>query len=240
MSLISAGTSFSQTADDFLQHICGLFLPGHWSHNYFQCGDHTRRVSLIDLSSYVFCVLIPQLPVEEKEEKEENLGHASPLGQGGHCVNKSCDSPPPADQPFFFPHTRSRPSLPPAMPTLPEEEEDSPEELDSSSSSPSTVSARSLLLAFPLSMPTLPAESDERGAFRRAFELLITANATSGCLSELSVWVLGTQALHVNPEIRLKMRLCNPIPRTHANTFKAFTFIMGLQAALPAPAGILL
>lgn len=55
----------------------------------------------------------------------------------------------------------------------------------------------------------------------------------------LSVWVLGTQALHINPEIRLKMRLCNPIPRTHANTFKAPTFIMGLHAALLA-IGILL
>lgn len=41
---------------------------------------------------------------------------------------------------FIFPHTRSRPPLTPAMPTLPEEEEDSPEELDSASSSPSTVS----------------------------------------------------------------------------------------------------
>ncbi|XP_067269500.1 uncharacterized protein mrvi1 isoform X2 [Pseudorasbora parva] len=40
--------------------------------------------------------------------------------------------------PFIFPHTRSRPPLTPAMPTLPEEEEDSPEELDSTSSSPST------------------------------------------------------------------------------------------------------
>ncbi|XP_050970428.1 inositol 1,4,5-triphosphate receptor associated 1 isoform X2 [Labeo rohita] len=40
--------------------------------------------------------------------------------------------------PFIFPHTRSRPPLIPAMPTLPEEEEDSPEELDSTSSSPST------------------------------------------------------------------------------------------------------
>ncbi|XP_073763609.1 inositol 1,4,5-triphosphate receptor associated 1 isoform X4 [Danio rerio] len=39
---------------------------------------------------------------------------------------------------FVFPHTRSRPPLTPAMPTLPEEEEDSPEELDSTSSSPST------------------------------------------------------------------------------------------------------
>ncbi|XP_048885944.1 uncharacterized protein LOC125751322 [Brienomyrus brachyistius] len=35
-------------------------------------------------------------------------------------------------------HPRTRLSLPPAMPTLPEEEEDSPEELDSSSSSPTS------------------------------------------------------------------------------------------------------
>ncbi len=41
---------------------------------------------------------------------------------------------------FIFPHTRSRPPLIPAMPTLPEEEEDSPEELNSTSSSPSIVS----------------------------------------------------------------------------------------------------
>ncbi|XP_042617000.1 inositol 1,4,5-triphosphate receptor associated 1-like isoform X3 [Cyprinus carpio] len=39
---------------------------------------------------------------------------------------------------FIFPHTRSRPTLIPAMPTLPEDEEDSPEELNSTSSSPST------------------------------------------------------------------------------------------------------
>lgn len=45
--------------------------------------------------------------------------------------------------PLTFPFTHSRPSLPPTMPTLPEEEEDSPEELDSSSSSPRTVSANS-------------------------------------------------------------------------------------------------
>lgn len=41
---------------------------------------------------------------------------------------------------FIFPHTRSRPPLIPTMPTLPEEEEDSPEELNSTSSSPCTVS----------------------------------------------------------------------------------------------------
>lgn len=99
-----------------------------------------------------------QLPEEEekKEEKEQDLGQASPLGQGGHCASEPRDSLRPADQPFIFPHTRSRPSLPPAMPTLPEEEEDSPEELDSSSSSPSTVSAHSLLLASPFPIRTLP------------------------------------------------------------------------------------
>lgn len=42
--------------------------------------------------------------------------------------------------PFIFPHTRSRPPLIPAMSALPEEEEDSPEELNSTSSTPSTVS----------------------------------------------------------------------------------------------------
>ncbi len=47
---------------------------------------------------------------------------------------------------FIFPHTRSRPPLIPAMPTLPEEEEDSPEELNSTSSSPSIVSQTIFLI----------------------------------------------------------------------------------------------
>ena len=73
------------------------------------------------------------------QEEKKQLLQGSPLE---HNSKESCDAPCAAERPFIFPHTRSRPSLPPAMPTLPEEEEDSPEELDSSSSSPSTVSAQ--------------------------------------------------------------------------------------------------
>ncbi|XP_071344591.1 inositol 1,4,5-triphosphate receptor associated 2-like isoform X3 [Trachinotus anak] len=72
------------------------------------------------------------------QEEEEHLLQGSPLQQSDHNSQESCDGPCATERPFIFPHTRSRPSLPPAMPTLPEEEEDSPEELDSSSSSPST------------------------------------------------------------------------------------------------------
>ncbi|XP_041844536.1 inositol 1,4,5-triphosphate receptor associated 1 [Melanotaenia boesemani] len=56
--------------------------------------------------------------------------------QSDHNFKQSCDTPCTVARPFIFPHTRSGPSLPPIMPTLPEEEEDSPEELDSCSSSP--------------------------------------------------------------------------------------------------------
>lgn len=71
-----------------------------------------------------------------------------PLEQGDRNFKESCDAPPAAETLFVFPHTRSRPSLPPAMPTLPEEEEDSPEEMDSSSSSPSTVSASTVVFLY--------------------------------------------------------------------------------------------
>ncbi|KAM3625107.1 uncharacterized protein V6R79_006927 [Siganus canaliculatus] len=87
----------------------------------------------------------PQLPMnggtgpgscsELREDEEEQ---ERPLEEDGHSDQQHCDTSDAAERPFIFPHTRSRPSLPPAMPTLPEEEEDSPEELDSSSSSPST------------------------------------------------------------------------------------------------------
>ncbi|KAG7230442.1 hypothetical protein INR49_024551 [Caranx melampygus] len=76
----------------------------------------------------------------------------SPLVQSDSNSRESCDCPCTAEGPFIFPHTRSRPSLPPAMPTLPEEEEDSPEELDSSSSSPSTTTpgeARAVVMTAP-------------------------------------------------------------------------------------------
>lgn len=76
------------------------------------------------------------------QEEEERLLQGSPLEQSDHNSEESCNAPCAAERLFVFPHTRSRPSLPPAMPTLPEEEEDSPEELDSSSSSPSTVSCK--------------------------------------------------------------------------------------------------
>ncbi|XP_038557829.1 inositol 1,4,5-triphosphate receptor associated 1 isoform X1 [Micropterus salmoides] len=88
----------------------------------------------------------PQLPMNggtgrgscsTLQEEEEHL-QRSPPEQSDQNSKDSCDTPCAAEGPFIFPHTRSRPSLNPAMPTLPEEEEDSPEELDSSSSSPST------------------------------------------------------------------------------------------------------
>ncbi|KAM7015041.1 inositol 1,4,5-triphosphate receptor associated 1 [Tautogolabrus adspersus] len=72
------------------------------------------------------------------QEEEKNLLLETPFEQSCQSVKEPCDAPCAAEEPFVFPHTRSRPSLPPSMPTLPEEEEDSPEELDSSSSSPST------------------------------------------------------------------------------------------------------
>nr|XP_043886313.1 uncharacterized protein mrvi1 [Solea senegalensis]XP_043886314.1 uncharacterized protein mrvi1 [Solea senegalensis]XP_043886315.1 uncharacterized protein mrvi1 [Solea senegalensis] len=83
----------------------------------------------------------PQLPINgstgrgscDKLQEEENLfTQESPSVQTDH--NSACA----AEKPFIFPHTRSRPSQLPSMPTLPEEEEDSPEEMDSSSSSPTT------------------------------------------------------------------------------------------------------
>ncbi|XP_056121706.1 inositol 1,4,5-triphosphate receptor associated 1 isoform X3 [Rhinichthys klamathensis goyatoka] len=58
-------------------------------------------------------------------------GEQTPLKRAHSSLTESAT-------PFIFPHTRSRPPLTPAMPTLPEEEEDSPEELNSTSSSPST------------------------------------------------------------------------------------------------------
>ncbi|XP_039983145.1 inositol 1,4,5-triphosphate receptor associated 1 [Xiphias gladius] len=89
----------------------------------------------------------PQLPMNgstgrgsyiKLQEEEKHLLQGPPLEQSDNNSKESSDVPCATERPFIFPHTRSRPSLPPAMPTLPEEEEDSPEELDSSSSSPST------------------------------------------------------------------------------------------------------
>ncbi|XP_051522656.1 inositol 1,4,5-triphosphate receptor associated 1-like isoform X2 [Myxocyprinus asiaticus] len=61
-----------------------------------------------------------------------------------------------SDTPFIFPHTRPRPPLTPAMPTLPEEEEDSPEELDSTSSSPSTYApAESTVVTVTMTPPAI-------------------------------------------------------------------------------------
>nr|XP_046243711.1 uncharacterized protein mrvi1 isoform X2 [Scatophagus argus] len=72
--------------------------------------------------------------IKLQEEEARHSLRGTPLERIDLKAKESCA----AERPFVFPHTRSRPSLPPAMPTLPEEEEDSPEELDSSSSSPST------------------------------------------------------------------------------------------------------
>ncbi|XP_054473218.1 inositol 1,4,5-triphosphate receptor associated 1 [Anoplopoma fimbria] len=89
----------------------------------------------------------PQLPMNggteggscsKLQEEEEHFLQGSPPEQSDHNSEESCAAPCTVEKPFIFPHTRSRPPLLPAMPTLPEEEEDSPEELDSSSSSPST------------------------------------------------------------------------------------------------------
>lgn len=79
------------------------------------------------------------LPLQFQEDRERSPQKST---QGSDLnPKKPPEAPSAAESLFVFPHTRSRPSLLPAMPTLPEEEEDSPEDLDSSSSSPSTVSA---------------------------------------------------------------------------------------------------
>lgn len=86
----------------------------------------------------VFLSTALQHPTQLQEE-ERDLLQTSPLEQSDCNFKESGDASPAAETPFVFPHTRSRPSLCPAMPTLPEEEEDSPEEMDSSPSSPSTL-----------------------------------------------------------------------------------------------------
>uniref|UniRef100_A0A8P4G0M6 Murine retrovirus integration site 1 homolog n=2 Tax=Dicentrarchus labrax TaxID=13489 RepID=A0A8P4G0M6_DICLA len=105
----------------------------------------------------------PQLPMNggkgrgscsKLQEEEEHLLPGSPLEQTVHNFKEFSDAPCAAESPFVFPHTRSRPPLTPAMPTLPEEEEDSPEELDSSSSSPST-SAPGESRAIVMTAPTI-------------------------------------------------------------------------------------
>ncbi|KAM4593186.1 inositol 1,4,5-triphosphate receptor associated 1-like isoform 4-T4 [Odontesthes bonariensis] len=74
----------------------------------------------------------------EPQQEEKLLLQGLPLEQSDLNSKWSCNALSIVERPFIFPLTRSRPSLPPIMPTLPEEEEDSPEELDSSSSSPRT------------------------------------------------------------------------------------------------------
>ncbi|XP_030232008.1 protein MRVI1 isoform X2 [Gadus morhua] len=76
-----------------------------------------------------------------KQQEEERRPIGSGVGLSGRNPEKTCEAPCVAEAPFIFPHTRSRPTQLPTMPTLPEEEEDSPEEVDSSSSSPSTYVA---------------------------------------------------------------------------------------------------
>ncbi|XP_029282989.1 protein MRVI1 isoform X2 [Cottoperca gobio] len=84
------------------------------------------------------------------QEEEEHFLQETPLEQSDHNSEESCAAPCAAEGPFIFPHTRSRPPLLPAMPTLPEEEEDSPEELDSSSSSPSaSTPSRAVVMTAP-------------------------------------------------------------------------------------------
>lgn len=78
---------------------------------------------------------------EQVQEEEEDSLHGSLIPSN----NKESSEDSPAET-FIFPHTRSRPSLLPAMPTLPEEDEDSPEDLDSSPSSPSTVSEHTVII----------------------------------------------------------------------------------------------
>jgi len=80
----------------------------------------------------------------QPQQEEKLLLQGLPLEQSDLNSKWFCNALSIVESPFIFPLTRSRPSLPPIMPTLPEEEEDSPEELDSSSSSPRTVSAQSV------------------------------------------------------------------------------------------------
>ncbi|XP_034052822.1 uncharacterized protein mrvi1 [Gymnodraco acuticeps] len=86
----------------------------------------------------------------ELQEEEDHFPQGSPPEQSDHNPEESCAAPCPAERPFVFPSTRSRPPLLPTMPTLPEEEEDSPEEMDSSSSSPSTsIPSRAVVMTGP-------------------------------------------------------------------------------------------
>lgn len=88
------------------------------------------------VSSYMYvlcCVLQDQEDPSAVCQFTHSRGEQTSLKRAHSFVTESVT-------PFIFPHTRSRPPLIPAMPTLPEEEEDSPEELNSTSSSPSTVS----------------------------------------------------------------------------------------------------
>ncbi|XP_032415691.1 protein MRVI1 isoform X2 [Xiphophorus hellerii] len=105
-------------------------------------GPEQKDITQILSSSPVFPEVSepPQLPMngaagrgscwELQQEKKLFLPEFS-LKKGDGNLRAS-------SSPLTFPFTRSRPSLAPIMPTLPEEEEDSPEELDSSSSSPRT------------------------------------------------------------------------------------------------------
>ncbi|KAK5873998.1 hypothetical protein PBY51_018988 [Eleginops maclovinus] len=84
------------------------------------------------------------------QEEEDPFPDGSPPEQSDHNLDESCAAPCTTERHFVFPHTRSRPPLLPAMPTLPEEEEDSPEEMNSSSSSPSTSTpSRAVVMTAP-------------------------------------------------------------------------------------------
>lgn len=112
-----------------------LFFEYHWT-----CVTHFLRIK--DL----FCLSMHVSMFLQLQEEEKHLLQRTPPGQSDHDSREPSNSSGAEDSLFIFPHTRSRPSVPPIMPTLPEEEEDSPEELDSSSSSPSTVSAHTVIL----------------------------------------------------------------------------------------------
>ncbi|XP_077057899.1 inositol 1,4,5-triphosphate receptor associated 1 isoform X2 [Siphateles boraxobius] len=92
--------------------------------------------SSIDTSKSVQSADLTDTPGDQEDPSAvcqftRSQGEQTPLKRAHSLVTESVT-------PFIFPHTRSRPPLTPAMPTLPEEEEDSPEELDSTSSSPTT------------------------------------------------------------------------------------------------------
>lgn len=107
-------------------------------------------------------------------------GEQTPLKRARSFVTESVS-------PFIFPHTRSRPPLTPAMPTLPEEEEDSPEELDSTSSSPSTVSLTIFFTSQPWRLFISSQVQIRLFTVGNVLSLMICSNGTS---VRIDAWVL--------------------------------------------------